>query len=97
MAPQVATVETWREKDTHVEISQAKGTFASLCHPGHSLQALSPRACTGAADFFCTLTLKAMVPLSPDEIFDILVDPNNQRIFRGIKVGCRGAREAYLR
>jgi hypothetical protein len=36
--------------------------------------------------FWCSLTLLAKVPLSPDAIFGILVDPQNHRVFRSIKV-----------
>jgi hypothetical protein len=36
--------------------------------------------------FWCAIKLLARVPLAPDTIFDLLTDPHNHRVFRGVKV-----------
>lgn len=35
--------------------------------------------------FWVSLTLVARIPLSPDEVFGLLTNPENSKIFRGIK------------
>lgn len=37
--------------------------------------------------FMCTLKAKGKVHLEPDKVFDILVSPETDRIFTGIKAG----------
>lgn len=38
---------------------------------------------------FCQMDSRFSVPLPPDDVYEIIIDPNNRRVFKNVKVNSR--------